>query len=970
MSSTHPSNDDLWIIIIETLEFAQEYFQQWISAGRIDGRRGDEVLASLQAQLEEYRKQAAANVTAPVIEGLLPPHSSESETSRGFRNWTYISHLLRGLRAERKLPLSQFHGLESEANERLLAMRRRLSREAGRTAPQSEFRSAVRNVSRVNVFNETVPEPKETTPRRSLLEIILDPQSIQWLLGLGGALFVAGLVILLWINEFFTPARMAIAMGVGNLTVLVGGLSTIRFTRYQMAGKALALLACLVMPLNLWYYHSHDLITIDGHLWVAALVISALYAASAVVLKDKTFVYVFNLGITLTGLLMIADLPPSPARFWEIAPPATLLVILGLLGIHLERAFPISAGPFSRDQFGLAFFISGHLQLAAGLLLVFTAQLTGEWLYPILFKPIFQAMHLTPSPICGELRWLALVLVLASTYAYVYSDVVVRRHGVYVHFAAFTLLWAEVIGVQMLHLEIGVDAMIAVLAVTSLLVHVAHVMIADRSRYTRSFPVFGLLLGILPVLMGIFVYVRYFGLRALGLQADDPARWSYVGAMVLTAIASRVGAHVYRHTEQLLTRFYFGATGASTMIAAVAGLAALGFDSWQEHAPILMLIPIAYLVAAKLYGDRSPAEPLNWVAHAATIVMLISSMGSAFQGFTGIVERQPLNLALALFFAEAAVFYGLATAFRKQPLFVYLATLMASGSVWQLLTYAGVATETYILVFAFVGLGLLIGYRLSIWEQSVAGWLSEAAFQAANTLLSLSFISSGFLGLSRLALGTLSWHYIGVSVTLLLMSLAAVAFVQHSGWRRWYIVTTVGEGALTLLALHHLIHLSPWQQVELFSVIVGLLLLAVGHLGWYREQERESDLVSMSLVFGALLASIPLAIATWIDRGHDRFSIVNEFGFLFVSVLLLATGIMFQLKATTLIGSAMTMLYFVTLLLFVPWSRLNAIAVVITIGGGTIFSMGLVLAFFRDRLLTLPDRIKNRDGLFRILEWR
>ena len=40
-----------------------------------------------------------------------------------------------------------------------------------------------------------------------------------------------------------------------------------------MAGKALAFLACLVMPLNLWYYHSHDLITIDGHLWIAALVL-------------------------------------------------------------------------------------------------------------------------------------------------------------------------------------------------------------------------------------------------------------------------------------------------------------------------------------------------------------------------------------------------------------------------------------------------------------------------------------------------------------------------------------------------------------------------------------------------------------------------------------------------------------------------------------------------------------------------
>ena len=36
----------------------------------------------------------------------------------------------------------------------------------------------------------------------------------------------------------------------------------------------------------------------------------------------------------------------------------------------------------------------------------------------------------------------------------------------------------------------------------------------------------------------------------------------------------------------------------------------------------------------------------------------------------------------------------------------------------------------------------------------------------------------------------------------------------------------------------------------------------------------------------------------------------------------------------------------------------NAVALAITIGGGFIFGSGLILAFFRDRLLALPDRIK------------
>jgi len=84
----------------------------------------------------------------------------------------------------------------------------------------------------------------------------------------------------------------------------------------------------------------------------------------------------------------------------------------------------------------------------------------------------------------------------------------------------------------------------------------------------------------------------------------------------------------------------------------------------------------------------------------------------------------------------------------------------------------------------------------------------------------------------------------------------------------------------------------------------------------------------------------------------------------------MATGVMFQLKSTTVVGTGMTMLYFVTLALFVPWGRLSTVALTITIGGGMIFGSGLVLAIFRDRLLTLPNRIKQREGIFRVLAWR
>src|SRR5262249_6975438 len=130
-------------------------------------------------------------------------------------------------------------------------------------------------------------------PRRSLWELLLDPHSIQWLLAAGGALLVIGLVIwLATLRVFANKLVIAVALGAANLVLLLAGWYLILATRYQLAGRALTLLACLVMPLNLWFYHANDLVTLEGHLWVPALVCCALYAASALVLRDPLFVYV------------------------------------------------------------------------------------------------------------------------------------------------------------------------------------------------------------------------------------------------------------------------------------------------------------------------------------------------------------------------------------------------------------------------------------------------------------------------------------------------------------------------------------------------------------------------------------------------------------------------------------------------------------------------------------------------------
>lgn len=970
--SSHPAPEtSRYETITETLKEAESCTQQWVAEMRLTEPQQETIWREWRAWRESLTEQAEAGAPITEVPGISASVADEGPTSRALRLWKFMLHEIHRLKVAGVLSQYQAHDLQSEAAERVLKLERQLADEGGgQQAPAPPPLPPLRSAAGVPI----IEGGGVAKTRRNILEILLDPRSIQWLLGIGGALMVVGLVILLWINQFFTPPKMAVAMGLANVGILGFGWLLIQRTRYQLVGRAFTLLACLVMPLNLWYYQHQGLVTLDGHLWLGAVVICALYGASAVVLKDEMFAYVFCAGVAMTGLLILADWLPGAQKLLEIASPATLLVLMGLAAIHSERAFPAQEGPFSRERFGMAFFRSGHVMMAGGLLMILAAKLSGDWFYEPLFKGFYEAKGLAISPICNELQWLALSLVLLATYGYVYSDLVVQRVGTYIHIAAITLLWAEMLCVEMLHLKLGLDAVIAVLAVTSLVINILQASLTRDMKLTRSFPMFGLLLGLVPVVLGTVQHFRFMGLREVWSGAAPT--WSFAGAMLLAAAASRVGAHVYRHSVKWLSNSYFFAAAAATMVAVVAALAAMGFKEWQQHAPIMMLVPLAYLVASRMYRGHTPEAPLGWVAHAATGVMLISSLGSALEGFTPISQRPGLNLSLALFFLEAAVFYALAAVYQRRAFCVHLTTLMASAALWQVMTYFGVSTDTYIMAFAAIGLLLLCAYRFSLWEKTGAVALAGAAFEGANTMLSLAFLSSVFRGLSRLASdeavhgAIVNWVFVATSAAMLVIALLTVVTVRVSGWRRWYVVMTVAQGAVTLLALHEMINLSPWQQVELFSVIAGLLLLFGGHIGWYREQDRQSDMVSMSLTMGSILATLPLAIATWVDRAEGQFLILNETGFLLMSVLLLGSGVVFQLRATTLVGGAMTALYFATLLIFVPWGRLDKVAWLLLIGGGLVFGVGSVLAFFRDRLLTLPSRIRSREGWFRVLNWR
>jgi hypothetical protein len=975
--------------LLQAIHFVQNQFAQWQQDGRISDNQG----RTLAQHYDDLRKRLQ---TDPEVGQTLPLRprnqcwscrqpvdpSAEYCTPCGaplqlagvttLRHLSLLGHEIKKHEREGRLPLATAHELMAEVNGLIAALRRKLDQEripllaaiTEKPAPLAELA-------------EPVPAPR-TVSRRNLLEILLDPRSIQWLLASGGALLVLGLIIWLAAEGIFeNKLVVATLLGVANFALLTGGWAVIRLTRHELAGRALTLLACLVMPLNLWFYNAQGLITLQegGHLWVPALVCCVLYAVSARVLRDPTFVYVLVGGVTMTGLLLLAD--RTLDKFWEITAPATLLLGLALVCIHTERVFPEGDGPFSRKRFGLAFFWSGQVLLGTGLLFLFGAQLFGGWLFELV-EPYFKQLQLEQPLIVTDptARLLALALTLAGTYAYVYSAFVVRRAGAYLPAAVITLLWAEVQALHFVSWPLPlVEVIILSLAVTALAVNLTLAALARKDSPLQGVgPALGLALCVLPVVLGIVLHVRATA-QVVPAAWRYPLTWSYVGAMLLTAISCRVGAHVFRHEKPALSFTYFFGTAAATMVGAAGLLVVLtSATRWEGQAPLLMLIPLAYLVASRLYRGHTAERPMLWVAHAATLVMLMSSIGASVRGF-GFIHGDSLNLALAVFCAEAALFYGLEAAWNRHEISIYLSTAMACAAVWQLLKYQSFPDEYYTVAFAVVGLLLLIAYRFAVLESFQQPQLARATFQCGNALLSLAFVAGALMVLSDLATQHADKNLlIPLLFELMALSLVSVFLVKHEAWRRWYVATTVANVALVVLVLAILTELTRGQKLEIVSLTVGALLLGIGHVGWYREQERHNDLVSVSLFLGSLLVAAAFTVALVYCRAMETFGTfhtLNEMGMLAFGLLLLATGNMFRIRSTTLMGGFMMLVYLLSLVLFIRIpERLQTTAVYIMAGGGLFFAVGLGLSLYRDRLLALPDKIKRREGVFRILTWR
>ncbi len=821
--------------------------------------------------------------------------------------------------------------------------------------------------------------PRKKISLNAMFETLLDPRSIQYMLILGGGLLVLGVVIwLVSLGIFANPIVLAIAMGIGTLAVLGGGWTLTLKTRFQIAGQALTFLGCVIAPLNLWFYHAQSLVMLDNHLWVAGLACCLIYVATVTVLRDPLFMYAVEFGVTLTALLLLADLQfLSDTTFL-----CTFLTALGLFSIHLERAFsPDDKEIFNRRRFGLPLFWSGHVQLASGLLILLGTQICGWMFEPsrFLFGVSWAGNSLSNSALMSGGLW------LAGTYAYLYSDLVVRRIGVYTYLAAFCLIIAEVTIVGS-HLQ--TEGVIAVLALTALVANLFQDSVRKTSeRLGRTTIPLALGMSVLPVVMGISIHLRATSPLAGILFQPVTTSWTFVVALVLVAVCNRVAAYLFRNRDQKTSAIYLFLSAGSLIVAAAGLLREMAIIEWTQQAPILMIIPVGYLIASRLWRGQSLERPLVWIAHTSAAFILlhgllatVDTLGEALRPVQGHFN----NLLLGLLFCEATLFYVLAGIFRTRSVNIYLASAMACAAVWQLAGYWGqIDAPYYAIVYGGLGMiGLGLGRLLGL--QSVAVYDSHgerglslrgrglALFQSGNGILVIALLSAALQGLSQLAVQSVSTLTLTALLLTTLMSFAAIVVVPAGNWRRLYWTSSAILTALSLLSLNILIQLNTWQKLEIICVGLGTVLIVSSYVRRFLEADNEiDDAVTMGLWVGSLLVTGPLLIALGYYRfNQGQIHWQEEVTIILATILMLVTGYSWRVKSTTLAGGATLFVYLAVTIGQLAYQPQIATGVYLAVGGGLVFLSGLVLSIYREQLLELPDRIARREGVFQVIGWR
>lgn len=795
-------------------------------------------------------------------------------------------------------------------------------------------------------------------PKPALLERLLSQQSLQWMMAAGAGLLVIGFAVWLWsVGVFENPLVLATAVGGASLSLVGLGIWLLLSTRHHLAGRGLTLLGSLILPLNLWLYDSQGLITLaeGGPLWLPALLCCVIYAAVARLTRDSIFVYTLVGGIALTGTLFLAGAPGN--LFWSLIPIAVFMVSLGITCISADSWFLDTGTPFSRDKFGKAFFNAGHAALLIGIAVLAAGQF-GDFLRDVVSRTFStpEAMKVVGGKFC------VLGVLIAASLAYFYCGVTRRKNVVFNLMGVLIGAWAVVQTAVVFQIHITLDAGLVALAAFLIGINLIRSFIYRKGELTDGC---SMAIGMSALSLMTYVIVQYVS-TASGFFAG----WINVAQAVLAASILITLPRFWDTKNSSVANPMLFASSAAIAFAMIAAVYGLGFTQVAYLAAIatvmVLLLAIITLVTSFSFDDK-----VSMVANAMTCVALVFWVGSIF--VTGVGFTSTVSIAIAML---SLINCGILTFKSCDRLSIVTGAVCSKIFVAQMVLLFDL-TNGYAIVIAImlVGLALVIAARMMAKANSKFE-AQQTVHHAGNGLVCVAAIGASLFALTALAAGGAAFSHLALVLIQLVSLGIATTCTKDIGWRRGFLVSAITIVGTAIALVINLSTLTIFQRVEIFSIAVGIFMVALGYIGWSRESKGfKSDAVSFNLIVGSWVLVAPFVVGIIGDRMAestvDAWRYIHEIGGLTVALALLGSGILCRVRSTTISGGTLLSVFVasVVLLINIP-DQLQQTSVLMMIGGGLFFATSILLSVYRENLMKLPEKIRSGKGVFQILKWR
>jgi hypothetical protein len=506
-----------------------------------------------------------------------------------------------------------------------------------------------------------------------------------------------------------------------------------------------------------------------------------------------------------------------------------------------------------------------------------------------------------------------------------------------------------------------------------------------ESRWSFVVSNVSLILGAITLVMGL---VRHFqSVIPIPLEGiRDPLLF----AVAMLSVAANLGYQgmVLQGRRSIPAVACWTCGGLALWLGSMHALNFAGIQVLAQQVPLLMIAPLAIVLIARRLLNGRPLHATVTAVHGFVILGLALSAASvdSTNEWTQLLlsgARATSTLFAGILFLELAVLSYVTHRIDSRWNMLVSAIVCSLASGWKLLVFVDLPEFWYGPLLVAIGLALTIVEQFQSATTEVDDSTTSTARNGQTpSALSIAGDLSFVLGQLAAFFQTLPWllgpHQsipaFNILAVLLTAGTSAIgAFVAKArSTRGWHGFAAFMIAAVAILTWLKTLQLADYQKLELILEFLGLVWLIGGCAGRLRETDRRRIFgVSIALWAGSIAATAPVFVCTLMHRWSESGpSLADELGLITITSLMVAAGCVLQIRATTAIGGTALGAYLAVLFGHLAYHPQVTVGVYLAAGGAMIFLTGVILSIYRDRLLALPSKIANREGVFQIIDWR